>query len=248
MNINIGKISGIPIHIHWSWWIFLAIQASLNYKLLPVMVVMFGIVLLHELGHCFAARHFGLRVDSITLHLFGGLAWVDDRKQSPWEEFWIIACGPLVNFVLAFPLYFLGEHGGYLADFFATLFVLNLIMLVFNLVPVFPLDGSKIGRSILTALTKNERLSTLTFVWVTRVAAVALGVYALGAPFFHVNAPYMGWLIVLSIIMWLGAEQEIARMPPLPKVYRVPAPTQESLDILNDVQVEMREYRRKYRQ
>lgn len=243
-NLHLGKLFNIPIYIHWTWWLFLAIQAVFSYELLPVMVVMFGIVLLHELGHCLAARYFDFRVDSITLHILGGLALVDgDRRQTPKEEFWIIACGPLVNLVLAFPLYFLGEH----SEFVAKLFILNLIMLVFNLLPVFPLDGSKIGRSILSAITRNERFATKTFAYFSKAFAVLLGLFALLAPLMNIHAPFLAWLLVIAVIIWIASDQELSRMPPLRKVYTIPTPTQESLDILHSVQSEMTEYRRKHR-
>jgi Zn-dependent protease len=241
-NLNLGKLFGIPIYIHWTWWLFLALQAVISLDYLPVMIVMFGIVLMHEYGHCFAARYFGFGIDSITLHIMGGLAQLKDgRAYTPKEEFWIILCGPLVNFVLVFPLYFLGEH----SEFCARLFLLNLFMLVFNLLPAFPLDGAKIGRSVFSWLTKNERLATMTFVWITRVIAVAIGVFSLAAPVMNVNSPYVGWLMIIAVLAWIGAEHEIGRLPPQ-KRRQIHAPTQESLDILSEARKDLQKIRRKY--
>lgn len=240
MNLNLGKLFGIPIYIHWSWWIFLVLQAIVNIDFLTVAIAMFGIVLLHELGHCFAARYFGVRVDSITLHIMGGLALVDGRKQTPKEEFWIILCGPLVNFILAFPLYFIGEH----SEFFARLFLLNLLMLIFNLVPAFPLDGSKLGRSVLSLVT-NERFATKTFVVISKIIAVAVGVLALSAPLLSYNAPYLSWLMILAIIIWFAADAERSEMP-LAKANTNLSPTDESLDILQSARDDLKAHRRKY--
>jgi Zn-dependent protease len=242
MNLNLGKIFGIPLYIHWSWWIVLVAQAIYNLDYLGVMVAMFGIVLLHELGHCLASKYFGLQVDSITLHIMGGVAHItsDDQWWTPKKEFWVVLCGPLVNVALALPLYLLGEW----SEFFARLFLLNLIMLIFNLLPAFPLDGAKIGRSILSSVT-NERLATITFVYVTKTIAALLGVLALAAPLLSYNAPFLGWFMILAVIAWLEADKEYAKMP-LPNVYRVPPPTEESLDILRSAREDLAKYRRKY--
>jgi Zn-dependent protease len=241
-NLGLGKIFGIPVYIHWSWWIFLILQACISLEYLPVMVVFFVIVLMHEYGHCFAAKYFGIKVDSIVLHIMGGLAWVEGKRQTPKEEFWIILWGPLVNFFLAFPLYFLSEG----SLFFFRLFVLNVGMLIFNLLPVFPLDGAKICRSILTAVTGNHRLSTMVFVWITKAVAVIFGILSLFVPVMYPNAPFIGWLMILAVIMWIQAEQEIKRLPPLPELYQVHDTTQESLSILQQARQDVGDFRRKY--
>lgn len=243
LNLNLGKIFGIPVYIHWSWWLLLIIQAIYKLDYLAVMVAMFGVVLLHELGHCLAAKYFSLKVDSITLHIMGGVANISSGGQewTPKKEFWVVLCGPLVNVVLAFPLYLLGE----VSEFFARLFLLNLIMLVFNLLPAFPLDGAKIGRSILSWAT-NERFATKTFVILTKGIAVLLGVLALAAPLLSYNAPFLGWIMIFAVILWLAADAEMAQLPPLPKVYTVPPATEESLDILRSAREDLANYKRKY--
>lgn len=243
MNLNLGKIFGIPIYIHWSWWIILVVQAVYSLDYLGVMVAMFGVVLLHELGHCLASKYFGLHVDSITLHIMGGVANISSAGQvwTPKKEFWVVLCGPLVNVALVLPLYLLGEW----SEFFARLFLLNLLMLIFNLLPAFPLDGAKIGRSTLSWAT-NERFATITFVYITKGMAVLLGLTALASPLLSYNAPFLGWFMILAVIAWLAADAEYAHMPPLPKAYTVPPPTEESLDILRSAREDLAKYRRKY--
>ncbi|MFN4259645.1 MAG: site-2 protease family protein [Gemmataceae bacterium] len=136
-----------------------------SYWLLGVggALVFFGCILLHEMGHAVVARRRGIPIRGITLFLFGGVAEMEGEPKSPGDEFWVAVAGPLVTVALiiffgalwlwlpiALPIHMLL---GYLA-------VINLLVLVFNMVPAFPLDGGRVLRSILWAASGNLRRAT----------------------------------------------------------------------------------------
>ncbi|HEX7450003.1 MAG TPA: site-2 protease family protein [Pirellulales bacterium] len=126
----------------------------------------FGCILLHEFGHAVVARARGMRIGGITLFLFGGVAELQDEPESPGTEFLMAIAGPLVSAALAIGLWFaavLGYHAGLpnpLVIIAGYLAVINGIVLLFNLVPAFPLDGGRVLRSILWGATGNLRAST----------------------------------------------------------------------------------------
>jgi Zn-dependent protease/CBS domain-containing protein len=126
----------------------------------------FGCIVLHELGHALVARARGMPIRGITLFLFGGVAELGDEPISAKTEFWMAIAGPIVSVVLAVVFWILAAVGfrsrwphplvlmlGYLAS-------INALVLLFNLVPAFPLDGGRVLRSILWAATGSQRRAT----------------------------------------------------------------------------------------
>ncbi len=165
------RVRGIPIGAHWSWIFVLGLVIwSLSSQLFPetypgleessyllmgavTAVLFFASILLHELGHAFQALKEGMRVQGITLWLFGGVASAMGAFPSPGAEFRIAIAGPIVSVVLAavFGLISLfGSRGGLaepvqgVADYLARI---NAILVAFNLVPALPLDGGRVLRS-----------------------------------------------------------------------------------------------------
>ncbi|MEX2580342.1 MAG: site-2 protease family protein [Verrucomicrobiales bacterium] len=177
---TIGKPFGFPVRIDPSWLLIAALVAwSLavgyfprehpdlatgTYWLMGVigMLGLFVSVLLHELGHALVARRFGLEMGSITLFIFGGVAEMTAEPKNPKTEFWVAVGGPLVTVVLmaifwaltplAFPPPVDGVVG-YLA-------FVNTVLLVFNMVPAFPLDGGRVLRAWLWHRTGSLRHGT----------------------------------------------------------------------------------------
>ncbi|MGH7137335.1 MAG: site-2 protease family protein [Pirellulales bacterium] len=129
-------------------------------------VAFFGCILLHEFGHAVVARARGMHIGGITLFLFGGVAELQDEPETPGTEFLMAIAGPLVSAALAIGLWLgavVGYHLGWphsLVIVMGFLAVINGIVLVFNLVPAFPLDGGRVLRSILWGATGNLRAST----------------------------------------------------------------------------------------
>jgi Zn-dependent protease len=157
------RFAGIQVYVHWSWFIMAVIAIELRkgaYRSLAWVaaeyLALFLIVLLHEFGHAFACRQTGGQADQIVLWPLGGIAYVNP-PQRPGAVLWSIAAGPLVNVILLpvlFWLYELGRHQGWRGDsadlmrFLANVYIINRGLLIFNLLPVYPLDGGQIVRAV----------------------------------------------------------------------------------------------------
>ncbi|MBL9199038.1 MAG: M50 family metallopeptidase [Opitutaceae bacterium] len=163
-SIRFFRVAGIQVFVHWSWFVvaWIEISTRLNVYSSPVWNVaeylgLFGIVLLHEFGHILACRQVGGQADEIVLWPLGGIA-LGRPPPRPGAELWTIAAGPLVNVVL-FPLLMLAtmacESAGWsarvpdLGRFLFMLWSINKWLLIFNLLPIYPLDGGQILRSLL---------------------------------------------------------------------------------------------------
>jgi Zn-dependent protease len=163
-TIRLFKFSGIQVYLHFSWFIVAAYQLTQrlhNYGT-PIYAVfeylsLFAIVLLHEFGHSLACRQVGGSADHIILWPLGGIAFVNPPRR-PGAVLWSIAAGPLVNValvpVLSLLSFFAAQAG--LADtapdtfqLIGTIWSINLVLLIFNMLPVYPLDGGQILQALL---------------------------------------------------------------------------------------------------
>lgn len=185
-NFNIGTISGIPIRIHLTFLLFLVwvIFGYGTQSIGPVLfiLVLFVCVALHELGHALAARHYHIETTSITLYPIGGLALIEKRPKAM-AEVWIALAGPAVNFIISASialglvaktgklpgLTILGPH----VSFIQAIFVANLVLAVFNLIPAFPMDGGRVLRALIS-LKINEPRATSIAVGIGQALAVVL--------------------------------------------------------------------------
>ncbi len=172
-GFHLLRIGGIPVIIDYSWFIifFLVIytmaeinfpQAHPNYTTLQYYIVgiitatlLFGSVLIHELAHSFVAMKLGIRVTSIRLFIFGGLAQISSEPKNGRHEFLIALAGPAMSMLLGmffgaiYVFYRLAENVTLVTEGAFNLFVWNVMMAVFNMIPGFPLDGGRILRAIL---------------------------------------------------------------------------------------------------
>jgi len=162
-SIRLFKLFGITVYLHWAWfiavWYFVSQAKGYSSPIWSVLecLALFGIVLLHEFGHQLACRSVGGQTHDIVLWPLGGVAYVSP-PQRPGAQLWSIAAGPLVNVVL-FPLLmvlwlFLKSAGWEETNhdvyyFVFMLFLINTTLLIFNMLPVYPLDGGQILRSLL---------------------------------------------------------------------------------------------------
>jgi len=203
------------IHPEWSTTFSIAMGAT-------AAVLFFLSVLLHELAHSLVAKSQGIPVSSITLFLFGGVSNIRDEPKSPGNEFWMAFLGPLTSLVIGFALLLLAGIGlqiqdlqqiqpmDFLQDFSAVrtlafwLGSINVVLGLFNLVPGYPLDGGRILRSILWAITNNLRKATR---WASYVGqGIAWLMIASGiSMIFGVRIPFFGeglingvWLILIG--------------------------------------------------
>lgn len=149
VNFFAKAVTGLPTGAYW----MMALGAALGF---------FACIVLHELGHAVVARASGIPIRGITLFLFGGVAELEGEPKSAKSEFFMAIAGPVVSAVLAAGLWLLSGLGWTEAAVVVLqhLAVINLAVLVFNLVPAFPLDGGRVLRSILWGITGNLRRAT----------------------------------------------------------------------------------------
>jgi Zn-dependent protease len=161
-GIPLFKIAGIQVYLHWAWFLFAVFEIQRMNRYSTVLwsaleyLTLFGIVLMHEFGHALACRQVGGRASQIVLWPLGGVAYVEAPPR-PGATLWSIAAGPLVNLALVPVLaiaYFAVSIGAAdetsdLVSFLWAVNFMNAVLLIFNLLPIYPLDGGKILRSVL---------------------------------------------------------------------------------------------------
>jgi Zn-dependent protease/CBS domain-containing protein len=181
-NIPAGRILGIPIGLDYSWFVIFALLTWMlagsyypaEFKDWPPVlywfvggvtaIMLFVSVLLHELGHSVLALRYKVPVRSITLFLFGGVAQIGAEPPSPLAEFLIAIAGPLVSLSLAVLFYAVEPLVAGIEPLLGLakyLAYINLALVVFNLIPGYPLDGGRVFRAIVWATTGNMRRATL---------------------------------------------------------------------------------------
>lgn len=163
-SIKLFRFAGVEVFLHWSWFLIAVIEitqrkqhySSILFNVLEYLAL-FLIVLLHEFGHSLACRSVGGKADQIVLWPLGGVAYVAP-PQRPGATLWSIAAGPLVNVVLM-PLFFAAwwaagrfgwdESQPDVYRLLQTVALINTVLLVFNILPIYPLDGGQMLRSLL---------------------------------------------------------------------------------------------------
>ena len=201
------------MYLHWWWFVFAFIQVSLRSRAygsiawnVAEYLAVFVIVLLHEFGHSFACRQTGGKADEIVLWPLGGIAFVQPPPR-PGAELWSIAAGPLVNvllipiiagLILARTQFGWGIDYPDLGRFLRALWFINLGLLAFNLLPVYPLDGGQILRSLLWFVIGRARsLLVASLIGFAGIAVVA-GYFLWSDP--------DRWLIVGLLAFFLGQQ------------------------------------------
>lgn len=223
-NLRLGRIAGIPIGLSWTWipvfglfvWslaanVFPSTNPGLGAGTYAVMAVaasllFFGSLLLHELGHALQARRAGVEIEGITLWLLGGVARFRGRFPSAGAEFRIAIAGPLVTAGLAaafIGLAALTHLGSALDGVFAWLGYINLLLLVFNLVPALPLDGGRIFRSAIWRMTgdlaRATRIAAAVGIAIGGLMIAAGGVSALAASTYSgLWLAFVGWFVLTA--------------------------------------------------
>jgi Zn-dependent protease/predicted transcriptional regulator len=235
-NWQIGRVLGIPINVHPSWFvIFLLVTWSLATGYLPetlphlsparywamgalASLMLFGSVLLHELGHSFVALRYRIPIGQITLFVFGGMAQMRREPPGPRAEFLIAIAGPIVSFLLAG--FCLGAvelleartgTQGFLALGY-LLGAINLQLGLFNLIPGFPLDGGRVLRAGLWAWSGDFFRATQRAALVGQGFGVLLGllgggliVSALTGRLPSPLATNAGWIILIGGFLYAAA-------------------------------------------
>jgi stage IV sporulation protein FB len=204
---RLGRVLGFPVEINLSF-VLLLVAVLLGYggfssfsAGLLVIGLLFGSVLLHELGHALVARRYGVHVSGIELSFFGGAAKMVEMPRSADHEIAIAAAGPAVSLMLAgagFGLGSLAPLSG-LGELLLAIGKINLVLAIFNLIPALPMDGGRILRAALTRRMDFVR-ATDAAVDVARVVAIGFGVVGLA----------QGWiqLLVLAPLLWIMGTRE----------------------------------------
>jgi Zn-dependent protease len=226
-SIRLFKLFGITVYLHWAWFIaiFYFISQAKGYSS-PVWSVaeclsLFLIVLMHEFGHQLACRSVGGQTHDIVLWPLGGVAYVTPPPR-PGAQLWSIAAGPLVNVIL-FPLlaalwlfaksvgWYDIHHDAY--NFVFMLFWINTVLLIFNMLPIYPLDGGQILRSLLWFICgRANSLMAASIIGFIGVAGLIL--FALWAR--------DQWLILICVFIVLNCWGGLMQARALAKVAKAP--------------------------
>jgi stage IV sporulation protein FB len=217
-SLPLGRVLGTEIRLHLTFLLLLAwigiahgMRGGVAEAIqgLVFIVLLFGCVLLHEFGHVLAARRYGIATPDITLLPIGGVARLDRIPEKPAEELVVALAGPAVNVVIALLLLLalggvpdvaamagLEETGHPIA---ARLFWVNVTLVVFNLIPAFPMDGGRVLRALLGWRMGNRRATAIAAT-IGQALAFGLGLLGLlgGAPL----------LVFVALFVWLGAGAE----------------------------------------
>jgi Zn-dependent protease len=217
-SIRLGRFFGIDTYIHGTFFLFLAFMAVVYWaarKSVPAvvegvlfLVAVFTCVLLHEYGHALAARRYGIRTRKILLLPLGGVAQLERMPTRPAQELWIAVAGPLVNVAIAALLYVglaltgawqpPAEIGIAQGHFFERLLFANVALVVFNMVPAFPMDGGRVLRALLAMVMDHARA--------TAIAATLGKGFAVLFGFIGLFANPM--LILIAVFIWAAADAE----------------------------------------
>jgi len=197
MKWKLGRFAGINVFVHWSFWILPAfvllstfVDTGFGAAVNAVIVLFsaFTCVVLHEYGHALTARAFGVGTRDITLYPIGGVASLERIPRNPLHELAIAAAGPAVNVVIAGILavaLLLSQGVGEVTASsltsgpLVTLLAVNVMLVVFNLLPAFPMDGGRILRALLAMPLPHETATTCA-ARIGQAVAVLLAIACLG--------------------------------------------------------------------
>lgn len=144
------------------------------------VIALYVSVLVHELAHVFIARRFGMRVQSVTLHLLGGETLIDGESRAPWQELTISIAGPLTSLAIGLAaLSISGSMAGTVSDVLWSVGYVNVLVAIFNMLPGLPLDGGRVFRAIIWQVTGREETGVRIAAWIGRATAVGVVGFAL---------------------------------------------------------------------
>ena len=220
-SFRIGRLAGINIFVHFTFLILLGWIAISNLIATQSLVIaalgllltvaVFFIIVLHELGHALAARRFGIATKDITLLPIGGVARLERMPEKPAQELVVALAGPAVNVVLAavfgaiaialgIPLF--GAQLTDVSQLVTLLFQINVGLVLFNMLPAFPMDGGRVLRALL-AMRMGSNRATQVAARVGKGMAVVFAIVGLLVPGYFM-------LLLIALFVWLGAEAEAA--------------------------------------
>ena len=217
-SLKIAKLAGIDIFIHFTFFILLTWVAFIQWKLngsigaafsgVVFILAIFSCVVLHELGHALAAKKYGIKTRDIILLPIGGVARLEKMPNQPIQELWVALAGPTVNVGIAAlcAVYLLvtntftpdNELAITTGPFVERIMGVNIFLILFNMIPAFPMDGGRVLRALLA--------TRLAYVKATKVSANLGQVIAL--LFGVIGFFYNPILLFIAFFVWMGAAQE----------------------------------------
>lgn len=217
-SIRLGRLFGIDVYLHFTFLLFIGFIGFSQWQHNPHMgavalevgffLAIFTCVLLHEFGHALTARRFGVGTRDITLLPIGGLARLDRIPEKPAEELWVAIAGPAVNVVIAAVLFIglqitaaampLHEYSLMGGSFLHRVMVVNVIIVAFNMLPAFPMDGGRVLRAFL-AMRMDYARATAIAARIGQMTAVGFALVG-----FYTNP----MLIFIAFFVWVGAAGE----------------------------------------
>lgn len=224
-SFKVGRIAGIDIYVHATFLILLIWVTASEYLsshntqamfgTLGFVLLLFLIIILHELGHALAARRYGIETKDITLLPIGGLARLVRIPEDPKQELFVALAGPLVNIVIAAALFvgMLLTSGtptirdlSFDSSFIVALIVVNVWLAFFNLLPAFPMDGGRVLRALLSLKLPRERATEISVAVGHAMALIfgAIGLFGV-RPLFDSNP----FLVFIAFFVWIGADAEL---------------------------------------
>ncbi len=219
---KIAKIWGIDIELHWTLAALLLVAFVIGVYsdifIFILITLLFVCVLIHELSHSFVALQNRVKVSRIILLPLGGASIIDVSSLSPDLEFNISIAGPLMSLLLGavFGFLVLFAPPGALTEILQSLFLLNLLLGGFNLLPAFPTDGGRVFRSYLERKYDEYRATALTvtaskIVMLLFMVATVIYVLMITAPFAYKEFFFL-WDLFIAFFLYSGAQQEMQTM------------------------------------
>src|SRR5512139_3060975 len=185
-SIRVGNLFGIPLFVHVTFLLFLAWTGVTSWRAgsgasdaiegVLFISTLFACVVLHELGHALTARRYGITTRDITLLPIGGVARLDRMPDDPKQELWVAIAGPAVNVVIAAALFLvtqvtsisgMGETGFeslVSGSFLGRVMAVNVFLVLFNMLPAFPMDGGRVLRALLATRLEYTRATHIAAV------------------------------------------------------------------------------------
>lgn len=216
-SLKIFTVRGISIYLHWTFGLLIVlmlfVQSATGTAVteaiwsVAAIVAVFACVVLHELGHAFAARRYGIRTKTIMLLPIGGISTMEKMPEKPIPEIIVSAAGPLVNLLIAAillpfiygypPFWKAAEVPGYVNqdNFIYYLYVINIMLALFNLIPAFPMDGGRILKGILGLFTDTTRATAIAAFTGRIIAAMFI---VSGLVVFDIFLMLIGLFIIVS--------------------------------------------------
>ncbi|MBL8091668.1 MAG: site-2 protease family protein [Anaerolineales bacterium] len=215
---RLGKFFGIDVYVHATFLLLIAWVGYSHWLAnqnwgevlsgIIFILALFACVILHEYGHALTARKFGVKTRDITIYPIGGVARLERMPEKPIEELWVALMGPAVNVVIALILFAylfltssmfrLGDLSIASGSFLGRLLVVNIILVLFNLLPAFPMDGGRVLRALL-AMRMDYVRATQIAATIGQGMALLFGLIGLFG-----NAS----LLFIAFFIWIGASQE----------------------------------------